>query len=838
MTRSCPDARRDLIGIFVVVAALTLLLLIPHALGSPNLWSAVSAGGALLALGLFALAISRNKGELERSEARFQRLLEAAPDAVVITDRAGAIVFVNWQTERLFGYHREDLYGRTLEALLARPDAEGADRIDPSLTNTENIRAPEFLGRRKDGTEFAAEVCFSPLDTKDGMMVVNVIRDVSEDVRMERRRSVRHAVRRALARAADVKTATARVVQTVCEGLGFELATLWLVGPSGDGLRNFASWHTGSDESLDIQVLLREYALPAGVGLPGRVCREGEPVRIENLAPGGDCPRLAVAAREGFRVALGVPIAYDDKVFGMLELYHRAERPCDDHLVETMSRIGALLGQFFDRRAADERVYESEAVKAAILGAALDPIITLDHEGVVIACNPATETAFGHSRDRVQGKNLADLIATPPGTTPAHPLTPPSPSSDRGEGQKRRAWRFLNLGEDGLLGKRVETSAWRADGSMFPVEVVVVRIRPSDSSSLAGRPSAGPMFTAYVRDLTERKCAEEALRRSEEKFLQAQKLEALGRLGGGVAHDFNNLLTVVIASCDLLLADDRLHDELREAIEQILKVGERGAALTRQLLAFSRKQVIEARLLDLNTVITEMQKLLGRVIGEDIDLLTRLAPGLLPVKADTGQLEQVLMNLVVNARDAMPRGGELLIETSHVEAGAITDPQVPPGIYEVLSVRDTGVGMDAETISRIFEPFFTTKEVGKGTGLGLATVYGIVKQSGGHITVASEPGRGTTFKIYLPSAHEPESAQEKVAELPAAPARPTVSEQDEAATDWVPALPEHPESGEDGAETVLSHRDERPTRAYLALANLARPRVNGHGRPHQLNGRH
>src|SRR5262249_37750334 len=251
MTRSCPDARRDLIGIFVVVAALTLFLLIPHALGNPNLWSAVSAGGALLALGLFALAISRNRGELERSETRFQHLLEAAPDAVVITDRTGLIVFVNWQTERLFGYHRADLYGRTLEALLARPDPEGADRIDPSLTNTENIGAPEFLGRRKDGTEFAAEVCFSPLNTKDGMMVVNVIRDVSEDVRMERRRSVRHAVRRALARSADVQTATARVVQTVCEGLGFELATLWLVGAAGDGLRHFASWHTGSDESLD-----------------------------------------------------------------------------------------------------------------------------------------------------------------------------------------------------------------------------------------------------------------------------------------------------------------------------------------------------------------------------------------------------------------------------------------------------------------------------------------------------------------------------------------------------------------------------------------------------------
>jgi two-component system cell cycle sensor histidine kinase/response regulator CckA len=249
-----------------------------------------------------------------------------------------------------------------------------------------------------------------------------------------------------------------------------------------------------------------------------------------------------------------------------------------------------------------------------------------------------------------------------------------------------------------------------------------------------------------------------ALRESEEGLRQAQRMDALGQLAGGVAHDFNNMMTAVIGFSELVLA--RLEDAhpLRRHVEEIRRAGERASEMTHQLLAFSRKQVLQPRVFDLNTVVADVEKLLQRLIGEDVELVSLLDPALEPIEADPGQLEQVIMNLVINARDALPAGGKVTIKTENVELDedyAFRRLDVEAGRYVLLTVSDTGVGMDSETMRQIYEPFFTTKEEGKGTGLGLATVFGIVKQSGGDIRVESEPGRGTTFKVYLPQCRAP-----------------------------------------------------------------------------------
>jgi len=341
-------------------------------------------------------------------------------------------------------------------------------------------------------------------------------------------------------------------------------------------------------------------------------------------------------------------------------------------------------------------------------------------DGRLLECNRAFANMLGFA-------SPAEAMAQPGA---AHP-------TDR---QARE--RFLQrLRREGSL-VNDENQVRRKDGSLIWIVENVSLISDEDGEEIL-------LGTAF--DMTER-------RRLEEQLLQSQKMEAVGRLAGGIAHDFNNLLTAVAGYSELLLTQLPEGDPRRESADEIQRAGSRAAALTRQLLAFSRRQVLEPRVLDLNAVISGMERMLRRVIGEDVELTTALEGELWRAKADPGQIEQAILNLIVNARDAMPRGGRLTVETANVlldEKFAGLYATVHPGPHVMLAVSDTGVGMDAELQARLFEPFFTTKERGKGTGLGLSTTYGIVKQSGGSIWVYSEPGHGTTFKIYLPRCEEP-----------------------------------------------------------------------------------
>ncbi len=335
--------------------------------------------------------------------------------------------------------------------------------------------------------------------------------------------------------------------------------------------------------------------------------------------------------------------------------------------------------------------------------------------------------------------------------------------------------------------------------------------------------------------------------RAEEGLRQSQRMEAVGRLAGGVAHDFNNLLTAILGYGSLLASRFPPDAPGREEVDEILRASERAAALTRQLLAFSRRQVLEPVVLSVNELIANLEKMLGRLIGEDVNLVTRLHMGLGNVRADPGQLEQVIMNLVVNARDAMPNGGKLTIETANAdldESYAQGHVTVQPGHYVMVAVSDTGTGMDAETQARAFEPFFTTKEKGKGTGLGLSTVYGIVKQSGGNIWVYSEPGKGTTFKVYLPRVEETvaQGPTRSGDSLPAAATETVLLVEDDPSIRTLAkrVLEERgyrvleADSGKDALERV--HREKGPI--HLLLTDLVMPDMGGTELASRLQDKH
>jgi two-component system cell cycle sensor histidine kinase/response regulator CckA len=398
----------------------------------------------------------------------------------------------------------------------------------------------------------------------------------------------------------------------------------------------------------------------------------------------------------------------------------------------------------------------------ALIERASDMVSILSADGTIRYLSPSVSHVLGYESQEMVGRNILKFV---------HPDDRPAAEAGFDEA--------LASSE----GRPFEVRYRARDGSWRLLEGAGTN--RLDDPAIQG-------VVVNLRDVTERRRAEEALRHSEERFLHAQRLESVGRLAGGVAHDFNNLLTVILAFSDQQVSKLEAAHPLYRSASEIRKAAVRAADLTRQLLAFSRRQVLEPRALDLNAVLADLEPLLRRLVGGHTDLVFRPAADPALVRADPGQIQQVIMNLVVNASDAMPHGGRIALSTREVDvqgAQAARLEGLAPGRYVTLAVSDGGIGMDAETRSRLFEPFFTTKERGKGTGLGLSTVYGIIQQSGGAIEVESEPGEGSTFSVYLP----------RIAEAP---------EEREAAV--APELPRH------GTETVLLVEDEVMVRELMS----------------------
>ncbi len=432
----------------------------------------------------------------------------------------------------------------------------------------------------------------------------------------------------------------------------------------------------------------------------------------------------------------------------------------DDHRTQRPLAIAMICRDISDRRENELALLESEQRYRMLAEIPFDLVAEFDEHSRFIYASPSIEAVLGYSPESLLG-------------SPSHELIHPD---DRARIVKSFATMLVDLG--------TTHNSYRAqhrDGSYRWLETTARTYRTASSKLIT---------VTISRDITHRVESGRALQQTEQKLLQSQKMEAIGRLAGGIAHDFNNLLTAIIGYCDLLLEELGDRHPARADAEEILKASERAAGLTHQLLAFSRQQVLQPRILDLNNLVADMDRMLRRVIGEDVELVSMLDGAAWPIKADPGQIQQVLLNLVVNSRDAMPRGGRITVETANttLEEAILTElDEIPAGNYLTLRVSDTGIGMSPEIKTMIFEPFFTTKESDKGTGLGLSTVIGIVKQSGGHIEVESEPGRGTSFVIYMPKAEE------------------------------VPMLPEQPLAPEQfgGDETILIVEDSEQVRGLV-----------------------
>jgi two-component system, cell cycle sensor histidine kinase and response regulator CckA len=661
---------------------------------------------------------STSDRNLEIRRQYLEQIFHNSPDPVIVVDASFHILCVNPAFESMFGFTAADTHNRSIDDLVFPPDrAAEAQWIAQCLQRGENLTL-ETQRRCKDGSLLDVSVSSAPLLMEGQVKAFYAVyRDISERKRAEALSSALYRIAEKSSSTHDLQQFFA-AVHAIVDELTFARNFAIAIHEPESGLLNFPYFVDQSESAPAPRKLSRgliEYILRTGDSL---LCT---PELARQLQRNGEIELESTAVVPP--QWLGIPLKVNQHIFGVLILKsysgdHRFSERDEDVLTLVSQQLAAAI----DRKRNEQALRRSEVSYRSLIQSAVYGIYRSSLDGRFLDVNPALIGMLGYD-------SALEVIALDP---QKEVFADPAEYTRLIE-EFRRTGRI-----DGL-----EVRWKRKDKA-----IITARI---SGRAVAAEDEPADVVEAIVEDITARRVLED-------QFRQAQKMEAVGRLAGGIAHDFNNLLMVIGGYTEVLLNQLTPGHPLHSRAESIQQASDRATTLTRQLLAFSRKQLLELKVVDVNSIVSDMERLLRPLIGENIDLTTQLSPSIGCTRADAGQLEQVIMNLVVNAKDALPKGGKICIRTASI----VLDDSDPPeqsyiknGSYVTISVSDNGQGMDRETQARIFEPFFTTKEKGKGTGLGLSTVYGIVKQSGGYVFVQSEPGRGTAFTIYLPRVDEP-----------------------------------------------------------------------------------